>query len=68
MRRNTMWGLLLILAGVVLNNYAYLHDVVTEKHDGYVYVGSRAVVAVLVSITVIAVGAWLATRRARPAA
>jgi hypothetical protein len=68
MNKKTGWGLLLILVGVVLNNYAYLHDIVTEKHDGYVYVGSRAVVAVLVSLVVIAIGAWLAARKPRPAA
>ena len=59
-------GLLLIVIGVVLNNYAYLNDAMTQKHDGYVYVGSRAIAAVVVSLIVIAIGAWLAARRSPP--
>lgn len=66
MHRSAGWGLLLILVGVLLNNYAYLNDIVLEKHDGYIYVGSRAVAAIVVSLIVIGIGAWLAARRSPP--
>jgi hypothetical protein len=68
MGKNAKWGLVLILVGVILNNYAYLHDVVTEKHNGYIYLGARGVAAVLVGIVVIAIGAWVAARRTPPSA
>ena len=66
MHKSAGWGLLLILFGVVLNNYAYMNDIVMQKHDGYIYVGSRAVAAIVVSLIVIGIGAWLAVRRSPP--
>lgn len=66
MRKGAGWGLLLILIGVVMNNYAYLNDIVMRKYDGYIYVGSNAMAAIVVSLIVIAIGAWLAARRRPP--
>jgi hypothetical protein len=66
MHKSAGWGLLLILVGVVLNNYAYLNDIVMQKHDGYIYVGSHAVAAIVVSLIVIGIGAGLAARRSPP--
>jgi hypothetical protein len=66
MHKSAGWGLLLIVIGVALNNYAYLNDIVMRKHDGYIYVGSRAVAAIVVSLIVIGIGAWLAARRSPP--
>ena len=66
MHKSAGWGLLLLVIGVALNNYAYLNDIVTQKHEGYIYVGSRAVAAIIVSLIVIGIGAWLAARRSPP--
>jgi hypothetical protein len=66
MRRGAGWGLLLVLVGVVLNNYAYLNDIVMQKYEGYIYVGTRAMAAIVVSLIIIAIGAWMAARRTPP--
>jgi hypothetical protein len=68
MRKGAGWGLLLVLVGVVMNNYAYLNDIVMQKYDGYIYVGSKAMAAIVVSLIIIAVGAWIAARRTPPEA
>ena len=62
MQRTRALGL--IAAGVALNNYVYLHDLVTGKHDGFIWVGSRSVAGIAVAIGLVAVGA-LALARAR---
>jgi hypothetical protein len=66
MRRGAGWGLLLVLVGVVLNNYAYLNNIVMQKYEGYIYVGTRAMAAIVVSLIIIAIGAWMAARRTPP--
>jgi len=63
MRKGAGWGLLLVLVGVVMNNYAYLNDIVMQKYDGYIYVGTRAMAAIVVSLIIIAIGVWMAARR-----
>lgn len=67
MHKSAGWGLLLVLVGVVLNNYAYLNDILFQKHDGFIYVGPKAVAAIVVSLILIGIGAWLAVRRSPPA-
>ena len=66
MRKGAGWGLLLVLVGVVVNNYAYLNDIVMQKYDGYIYVGTRAMAAIVVSLIIIAIGVWMAARRTPP--
>ena len=63
MRKGAGWGLLLVLVGVVMNNYAYLNDIVMQKYDGYIYVGTRAMAAIVVSLIIITIGVWMAARR-----
>lgn len=55
-----------IPVGMILDNYAYLNDVVTRKHEGYIYLGRNAVAMIVVSLIVIAIGAWLVVRRTPP--
>jgi len=66
MGKTAKWGLALILLGVILNNASYLNDVVTQKHEGFIYVGPYAVGGIIVALIAIAVGAWLAARRPPP--
>ena len=67
MNKSRRSGLVLLLIGVLINNYAYLHDIVWQRHEGYIYLGWKSVLAIVVGLAAIAIGAWLACRKA-PAA
>ncbi|MGO1117466.1 hypothetical protein ACTL6U_02095 [Rhodovibrionaceae bacterium A322] len=54
-----MIACLVIAAGVVLNNYAYLHDLLANKHAGIIIMGDSSGLAVLVGIGLIALGSYL---------
>jgi hypothetical protein len=49
-------GISLVVAGVLANNYVYLHDLVTNKHDGMIHVGLWSAAGILVALGVVAVG------------
>ena len=51
-----------IVLGVAFNNYVYLHDLVFQKHDGFVYVGWWSAAGILIGLGVIGFGARLLTR------
>jgi|TARA_R110002072_G_scaffold36053_17_gene106170 hypothetical protein len=50
---------MVIAAGVVLNNYAYLHDLLVAKHNGYIIMGVKSGIAALVGISLIGLGSYL---------
>ena len=56
MMRNKMFGLALIVIGVLANNYVYMHDIVTDGHGGAILLGRNAIVAIIVTLIVIAIG------------
>jgi hypothetical protein len=58
--RTTGYGL--IAAGVLFNNYVYMHDVVVDKHGGFIHAGLWSLAGVLVAVGIIGVGARLLTR------
>ena len=50
-------GLALIFIGVLANNFVYLVDLFDEAlQPGMIYLGSRAIAGVVVSVVVIAIG------------
>jgi hypothetical protein len=66
MRNSARWGLVLILVGVMVNNYSYLKDIIVGDQGGMIYLGWHAVAGVVVSLMVIAIGVWLTVRRPVP--
>lgn len=57
---NKFLGLLLIVIGVIANNYVYLHDLVSGKD--IIFLGIYSYIAIIVSLVVIAVGLLVAVR------
>ena len=64
MERKKMLGWALVVIGVLANNYVYLHDLVTDKHDGAIFLGWRAAIAIILTLVVVAVGLVVAWRAA----
>ena len=55
-------GYALIAAGVLFNNYVYVHDLVFQKHGGFIYVGWWSAAGILIGLGMIGFGARLLTR------
>jgi hypothetical protein len=49
-------GVVLIILGVLVNNYAYVTDIVGNSHEGLIYMGSRGIVAAVLGLLAIALG------------
>ncbi len=62
MERKKKLGWALVVLGVLANNYVYLHDLVTDNHDGAIFLGWRAAIAIILTLIVVAVGLALAWR------
>ena len=56
MAKNRSLGVVLILLGVLVNNYAYVTDIVGNSHEGLIYMGSRGILAALLGLLAIALG------------
>ncbi len=62
MNRQTLWGVALIVVGVVANNYIYFHDLVFDKHQGAILLGWWSYTGIIVCLAVILVGAVMVVR------
>lgn len=62
MLKNRSFGVASIVAGIVLNNFAYLVDVLRGTHDGFIYLGDKGVVAALAGIGAILLGMFVLLR------
>ncbi len=62
MLKNKKLGLVLIIIGVLANNYVYLHDLVLDKHDGAIFLGWQSWVGIVVTLIVIAIGIVILVR------
>lgn len=62
MAKNRSLGLVLIILGVLVNNYAYVTDIVGNSHEGLIYMGSKGVIAALLGLLSIALGVVLLMR------
>ena len=70
MEQKKTLGYALVVVGVLANNYVYVHDLVTDKHDGTIILGWQSVAAIVVTLVVVAVGlivAWRAEAEAEGA-
>ncbi len=56
----------LVLVGVAFNNYVYLHDIITNKHEGFIWVGANSVIGIIVALAVVAAGLVMLVRAAAP--
>ena len=56
MAKNRSLGVVLIILGVVVNNYAYVTDIVGNSHEGLIYMGSRGIAAAVLGLLAIALG------------
>ncbi len=45
-----------IVVGVALNNYVYLHDLILQKHEGLIDLGTKSAVGIAVAVVVILTG------------
>ena len=45
-----------IVLGVTLNNYVYLHDVILQKHEGLIDLGTKSAIGIAVAVIVILAG------------
>lgn len=55
-------GYAVIAAGVLFNNYVYLHDLVLDKHGGFIFVGWWSLAGILAGLAITGVGARLLAR------
>lgn len=62
---NKTLGLLLMVIGVVANNYIYLHDL--ARGEDTIFIGIYSWIGIVVSLVVIAVGLLVAMRANRGA-
>ena len=67
MEQKKMLGYALVVVGVLANNYVYVHDLVLDKHDGAIILGWQSVVAIVVTLVVVAVGLIMTWRAAAEA-
>jgi len=62
MGSNVTKGLALIVLGVVVNNLSYLHDVILDKHDGWILLGWKAQSGVAIGVLAVVGGLFLVCR------
>lgn len=55
-------GILLIILGVLINNYAYMTDIVGNTHEGLIYMGWKGIVAAALGLMAIFFGTILLLR------
>ena len=62
-------GVALIIMGVLANNYVYLHDLILGTYPYYenaIVLGRIAVVLIIATLVVTAVGLWIVMRSPAP--
>ena len=56
MAKNRSLGVVLIILGVLVNNYAYVTDIVGNSHEGLIYMGWGGITAAVLGLFAIALG------------
>ncbi|MGE0253664.1 MAG: hypothetical protein AB7N54_14355 [Alphaproteobacteria bacterium] len=59
-RRGIGW--LILVVGLLANNYAYLHDLITWSNGGAIYMGLKSGLLAIAGLVAILAGAWLIAR------
>jgi len=65
MENNRSLGVVLIILGVVVNNFAYVTDIVGNSHEGLIYLGPRGIAAAVLGLLAIALGVLCLLRASR---
>jgi len=55
-------GWLVLIAGLLVTNYGYLHDLITWNMEGAIYMGVKSGLVVVAGIVATLAGAWLIAR------
>lgn len=63
MSRNARWGLILLVIGILWNNYIYLHDLITWNNDGFIFLGWKSWVGLAIAAVLIIAGLVMLLRR-----
>jgi len=53
------FGTVLIVLGVLMVNYAYLHDIIWQKHQGFIVMGLKSYLFALCGTVVVLAGGVL---------
>lgn len=64
MTKKRSLGVVLVILGVLVNNYAYLTDIVGNSNEGLIYVGWHGTLAILAGLASIAAGVIVLLRAA----
>ena len=62
MNKSRTWGLVVVIIGVLTNNYVYLHDLILDRHEGMILLGWKAGIGIIVTLAVIFIGLVLLLR------
>ncbi len=62
MLKDKRFGVKLIIVGVLLNNYVYLHDLILDKHEGAILLGPGEWLGIVLALIVIADGVVIVLR------
>ncbi len=62
MLKDKRFGVKLIIAGVLFNNYVYLHDLILDKHEGAILLGPGEWIGIVLALIVIADGVVIVLR------
>ncbi|MEX2455316.1 MAG: hypothetical protein WD470_11465 [Rhodospirillaceae bacterium] len=54
--KNRSLGIVLIILGVLVNNYAYLTDIVGDTHDGLIFLGWKGIMAAVLGLMSVLIG------------
>ena len=54
MSKNRSPSVVLIILSILVNNYAYMTDLVGNSHDGLIYLGWRGIVAAVLGLLAVA--------------
>jgi hypothetical protein len=59
-------GILLLVLGLLVNQYGFMHDLIWDKHEGAIYLGLRSYTLIVAGLVSMIVGYVLVWRAAGP--
>ena len=62
MDKSRTWGLVVVIIGVLTNNYVYLQDLILDRNEGMIFLGWKAGIGIIVTLAVIFIGLALLLR------
>ena len=65
MFKNRSFGVFLVILGVLVNNYAYLTDIVGDTHNGFIFMGGKGILAACLGLLCIFIGVTTLLRESK---